>query len=150
MDLKVSMLACRSSTIGLKHSLKTGSRWKRIESRRGEAVMMLSTPECIKKEEGGAEAVDRPEGLLYLNTFFSFRTGGDPATDRGEWITPDGGEIPGYRHLSLKGRPKLHEGGGGKVPATMREFILVLKMKVGGLGRGGPGRPTSPCSAESR
>ena len=92
MDLKVSILACRGSAVGPKHSLKVGPRWVMIESRRGEAAIMLSTPGCVNEGEGGAEAADKPKGSPHLNAvFFFFRMGGDPATDGGEWVTLDGG-----------------------------------------------------------
>ena len=85
MDLKVSMLAYRGSTIGPKHFLKTESRWETIESRRGEAAMMLSKSECIEKKKGGVEAVDKPGGPPHLIAiFFFFRTEEDPATNGGE------------------------------------------------------------------
>ena len=81
-----------------------------IESRRGEAAIMLSTPGYVDEGEGGAEDVDEPEGLPHLSAvFFFFRMGGDPATDRGEWVTPDGGRFHGVGVAASKAGPSCVE-----------------------------------------
>ena len=80
-----------------------------IKSRRGEAAIMLSTPGCVDEGEGGAEDVDEPEGLPHLNAVFFFRTGGDPATDGGEWVTLDGGRSQGMGVSASKAGPSCVE-----------------------------------------
>ena len=110
MDLKISILACRDSTTGPKHSLKVGLRWMMIKSRRGEATMMLSMPECVDEGEGAAAAVDEPKGSPHLNAvFFFFRMGGDSATDGGEWVTPEGGRSQGIGISASKASPSCME-----------------------------------------